>query len=180
MIYRKLVLFPHQTMKQAVAKERLNRDVALVHAAVRSHEGIEGKRAIAEATGLSVPRVHDCIVRINNGETGHTRLEYGVSKARGGPNAGQKCAGWFAMDLQRHHHLMLQGDFHEAITELGVRRKRLIRFAQAQGITGAEAKKVVAGIECLLGKSIEVMTERDLAAFEAFIADEIAAAETAG
>jgi hypothetical protein len=162
-------------MKRRRAQDRLRVDAGKVHDAIRNNPGIGGKNAIAAVTGLSRQRVGSVIERINAGETGHTRVEYGKVKARGGPNAGEVVRGWFAMNLKRHHEVMDQADEHGARVELGVRRSRLVRFAQAQGIRGAE--QVVASIEERLGLEIEAMTETDLAAFEELLADEAVAAD---
>jgi hypothetical protein len=160
----KIVLQPYETMKRKRAKDRLDADAANVHRIIRSNPGIASKTAIAARTGLSPERVAVVIKRINRGETGHTRIEYGKIKARGGPNAGEVVCGWYAMDRKRHHVAMDQADEHSGLTEVGVRRSRLVRFAQAQGIRGAE--EVVDRIEERLGLSVEAMSQADLEAFE--------------
>lgn len=165
----KIILHPYETMKRRRSKEKLAIDADLVHSTVRSIPGIAGKNAIAAATGLSVERVADVIKRINADETGHTRLEYGEAKATGGPNAGKLVRGWFVMNRKAHHVAMDQADEHGARTELGVRRARLVRFAQAQGIRYAEA--TVARIEERLGLSIDAMTQADIEAFEELLVD---------
>lgn len=155
----KLVLQPSESIKQRRAKERLAVDADLVHSTIRTNPGIAGKSAIAAKTGLSPERVASVIKRINAGETGQMRVEYGEVRVHG-----EVLRGWYAMDRKRHHDAMDQADEHSALTEVGVRRSRLIRFAQAQGIRGAEA--VVERIEERLGLSIEAMTQDDLDAFE--------------
>jgi hypothetical protein len=160
----KLVLKPHETMKDRRAQEQLALDADNIHRVIRNQPGIPGKAAIAAQTGLSPDRVTHVMKRINRGETGHTRVEYGEIKARGGPYAGELVRGWYAMNLKRHHVALDQADEHSAVTEIGVRRSRLIRFAQAQGIRGAE--EVVDSIAERLGLSIDAMSEADIAAFE--------------
>ena len=167
----KIILQPRETMKRKRAKDRLDADAANVHRVIRSHPGIAGKNAIAAMTGLSSERVAAVISRINAGETGHTRVEYGKVKARGGPNAGQIICGWYAMDRKRHHEVMDQADEHGALIEVGVRRSRLVRFAQAQGMQHAEA--AVASIEERLGLSVEAMTQADLEAFEQLLMEDL-------
>lgn len=160
----RLILKAHETMKQARAKDQLHIDAGKVHDAIRTNPGIAGKNAIAAKTGLSPERVHAVIKRINDGETGQTRVEYGKVRPRGGPHAGEVVVGWYAMDRRRHHAVMDQADEHSALIEVGVRRSRLIRYAQAQGIRGAD--DVVASIAENLGMSVEAMSESDLEAFE--------------
>lgn len=165
----KIILQPRETMKRKRAKDRLDADAANVHRVIRSHPGIAGKNAIAMMTGLSPERVAMVISRINAGETGHTRVEYGKVKARGGPNAGQTIYGWYAMDRKRHHEVMDQADEHGALVEVGVRRSRLVRFAQAQGMQHADS--VVETIAERLGLSVEAMTQQDLDAFEELLVE---------
>jgi hypothetical protein len=166
----KIILQPYESMKRKRAKDRLDADAATVHRVIRTTPGIAGKNAIAAKTGLSPQRVADVIHRINNGETGHTRVEYGVVKAYG-----EVKRGWYSMDRKRHHVAMDCADEHSALVEVGVRRSRLVRFAQAQGIRGAEAAVDV--IEERLGLSVEAMSQADLEAFEELLieaADEAA------
>jgi hypothetical protein len=159
-------------MDQARSIDQLNVDAGKVHHAIRSHRGIAGKAAIAAATGLTVERVADVIRRINRGDTGHTRVEYGPLKIHQGPGAGTTVWGWRAMNLKQHHALMDHADEHSAKVELGVRRSRLLRLLNAQGIKGAE--RIVANIETRLGVSVEAMSETDLQAFtELLTEDEI-------
>lgn len=160
----KIVLQPHETMKRRRAIERLNIDAGLVHAAVRNCPGIDSKSAIAVATGLTERRVHAVIQRINAGETGHVRLDYGVAKPRGGRHAGREVRGWFVQDRKPHHAAMDEADEHSANTEVGVRYSRLVRLAQAHGIRHADA--TVERIEERLGLSVEAMSQADLEAFE--------------
>jgi hypothetical protein len=169
----RILLRPMETMKQRRAQERLAVDADNVHRVIRNNPGIPGKAAIAAQAGLSQERVALVIKRINAGETGHARIEYGEVKARGGPAAGEVVRGWYSTDLKRHHVVLDQADEHSALVEVGVRRARLVRFAQAQGIRGASA--VVAGIEERLGLSIEAMTEADLEAFEDLLREEVEA-----
>lgn len=169
----RIVLNPRETMRRRRAKDRLAIDADAVHGVIRTNPGIVSKAAIAAKTGLSKQRVHEVLQRINSGETGHVRVEYGKVRPPGGPHAGQVVQGWYAMNLKRHHAVMDQADEHSALTEVGVRRSRLVRFAQAQGIRHAEAW--VERIEQRLGLSIEVMSEADLAAFEELLLAEAAA-----
>ena len=166
---KKLVLKPFETMQQRRAQEELALDADRVHRVIRNQPGIPGKTAISAQTGLSLERVAFVIKRINTGETGHTRVEYGAIRARGGPNAGQVVRGWYSMHITRHHGAMDQADEHSALTMLGVHRSRLIRFAQAQGIRNAE--QVVASIAERLGLSGEVLSESALEAFEELLVE---------
>jgi hypothetical protein len=158
-----------ETMKQRRAQERLAVDADNVHRVIRNNPGVPSKGAIAALAGLTRNRVVTVIERVNAGETGHPRVEYGEIKARGGPNAGQIVRGWYSTNIRRHHSVLNQADEHSALVEIGVRRSRLVRFAQAQGIRGAEAE--VASIEQRLGLSIEAMSEADIEAFEDLIVD---------
>lgn len=167
---KKLVLSPLETMKQRRAQEELALDADRVHRVIRNYPGIASKDAIAAQTGLLIRRVSLVIKRINAGETGHARVEYGRMTMRGGPNAGETVRGWYSMHLKRHHPAMDHADEHSALTELGVRRSRLVRFAQAQGMRGAE--QVVAEIEQRLGLPIEAMSEADLIAFEELLRED--------
>jgi hypothetical protein len=167
----RIVLKPHETMKQVKAQDRLRIDAGKVHDAVRNQPGIAGVSAIAHATGLSDVRVRDVIRRINAGETGHVRLDYGVAKARGGPYAGREVRGWFVQDRKAHHTVMDQADEHGALIELGIHRSRLVRYAQAQGIRGAD--QVVALMLERLGLSAGVVQEQDIETFmELLMAEE--------
>lgn len=160
----KIVLRPHETMKQRRAQDRLRVDAGKVHDVVRTHPGIASKAAIAHIAGLSLERVDTVIRRINAGETGHVRLDYGKAEAKGGPHAGEVVLGWFVQNRKAHFAAMDHADEHAALTEVGVRYSRLVRFAQAHGIRGAD--EVVALIEERLGLSVEAMSEADLEAFE--------------
>lgn len=168
----KLVLQPHETIEQRKAKQQLAVDADLIHRIVRNNPGIPSRSAIASQTGLSVRRVKEVMRRINEGETGHIRVEYGRIRARGGRYAGEIVVGWYAMNIRRHHKAMDQADEHSALVEIGVRRSRLIRVVQAHGIRGAD--EVVASMEERLGLSIEAMTESELDAFEELVLVEYA------
>lgn len=163
----KIVLQPYETIEQRKAKQQLAVDADLVHRVVRNNPGVPSRAAISAQTGLSARRVREVMRRINAGETGHIRIEYGKVRARGGLYAGEVVMGWYAMNVRRHHVAMDQADEHSALVEVGVRRSRLIRFAQSHGIRGAE--EVVARIEERLGLSVEAMTERDLESFEQLV-----------
>lgn len=156
-------------MKRQRAKDKLALDADKVHRAIRNNPGLPGKNAIATVTGLSCSRVAAVIDRINAGETGHARIEYGAVRARGGPYAGETVRGWYSTHIKSHHVTMDQADEHSALVEVGVRRSRLVRFAQAQGIRGADA--IVANIEERLGLSVEAMTQADLDAFEELLVE---------
>lgn len=160
----KIVLKPYESMKQRRAKERLAIDADLIQSIVRSHPGIPSKAAIAARTGLTVDRVATVIERINSEEVSGPRLDYGEAKASGGPNAGKVVRGWFVMNRKAHHAAMDSADEHSATVEVGIRRSRLVRLAQAHGIRHAEA--AVAQIEARLGLSVEAMSQDDLEAFE--------------
>lgn len=170
----KIVLQPYESMKRRRAKERLAIDADLIMSAVKSHPGIPSKGAIASAAGLSKQRVCEVIKRINAEEVGGPRLDYGAARAAGGPKAGEIVLGWFVQNRKPHHMAMDHADEHSALVEVGVRRSRLIRFAQAQGIRYADS--VVANIEERLGLSIEAMTQADLDAFEQLLIEEADAA----
>jgi hypothetical protein len=144
-------------------------DAGKIHDAVRSNPGAPGKNAIAALTGLSPARVGEVIKRINAGETGHVRMEYGETKPTGGPNAGKITRGWFAMDRKAHHIAMDQADDHGAHIEVGVRRSRLVRVLHARGIRFADEQ--VRSIEERLGLSVEAMSQADLEAFEELLAE---------
>jgi hypothetical protein len=171
----RIILKPHETMKRRRAQERLYRDANLVHEAIRSNPGVAGKGKISTLTGLSPDRVAEVIKRINAEETGHTRLEYGEAKATGGPNAGKVVRGWFVMNRKAHHIAMDQADDHGARIEVGIRRSRLVRLLQAQGIRGADA--VVESIEERLGLSVEAMSQADLEAFRELLTEDVADSE---
>lgn len=166
----KIVLQPFETMKRRRAVERLAIDANLVMSAVKSHPGIPSKGAIATATGLSVQRVADVIKRINAEEVGGPRLDYGIARATGGPKAGQEALGWFVQNRKAHHAAMDAADEHSALVEVGVRRSRLIRFAQAQGIPYAQ--QTVGKIEARLGMSVDAMSESDFEAFMDLLREE--------
>lgn len=157
-------------MKRRRAKERLAIDADLVMWAVKAHPGIPSKAAIASATGLPQVRVDTVIKRINAEEVGGPRLDYGEARATGGPKAGQTVTGWFVQNRKAHHSAMDSADEHSALVEVGVRRARLVRFAQAQGIRGAD--DAVARIEARLGLSVEAMSQADIEAFEALLVEE--------
>jgi hypothetical protein len=161
----RVVLKPRETMKQVRAKKRLADHATAIHDVVRSEPGIPSRRAIAARTGLSVGRVTEVMRRMNDGETGHIRLEYGTAPVKSGRWASRAPVwGWFAMNRRAHHAVMDQADEHSAKVEVGVRRSRLVRFAQAQGIRNAEA--IVDRLAQRLDLSIEAMTDTDLEAFE--------------
>lgn len=159
----KIALQPYETMKQFKALERLEKNANLIHRVIRDNPGIPSVAAIAAKTGQSVGLVKATIRRMNAGETGHVRIDYGWVRPRGGPYAGSGVTGWFAMTRKAYHSVMDQADEHSALTELGVRRSRLIRLGQAQGITNAE--EIVERIEERLGLSVEAMSEKDMEAF---------------
>lgn len=173
----KIVLKPHETIKRRRAKQQLAIDADLIQDIVRSRPGIASKAAIASLTGLSRQRVADVIERINNEEVSGPRLDYGKAKAAGGPNAGNVVVGWFVMNRKSHHEAMVHADEHEARGEVGLRRKRLVRFAQAQGIRHAEA--AVTQIEQNLGLSIDAMTQEDIDAFEQLLLENLNGSEAA-
>lgn len=166
---KKIVLKPRETMKRRRAKEALAIDADLVQDAVRSHPGIPSKTAIAAKTGLSIDRVGAVIERINAEEVGGPRLDYGEAKAAGGPNAGKVVRGWFVMNRKSHHSAMDSADEHAAMVEIGIRRSRLVRLAQAHGIRHAD--QVVTNILNRLGMTEEVMTENDISAFMELLAE---------
>lgn len=163
-------LKPFETLTQHKALKRLETDAMKVHECIRTHPGIEGKAAIARVTSLSEQRVHRCIKFIQSGDPGLVRVDYGTAKASGGPNAGQVVTGWFAVNLKSHHASMISAEVHSAVVEAGVRRSRLVRFVQAQGMPHAEA--VVAALEESLGESIELMSVTDYEAFEDLLRDQ--------
>lgn len=165
----KIVLKPYETMKRRRATERLAIDAEKIMSAVKSNPGVPSKSAIAALTGLSHGRVDQVIYRINNEEVGGPRIDYGEAKATGGPNAGRVVRGWFVQNRKAHHAAMDHADEHSALIEVGVRRSRLVRFAQAQGIPYSEG--TVESIEERLGLSVEAMTQADLEAFEELLTE---------
>lgn len=165
----KIVLKPFETIKQRRATDRLAIDANRILDVVKSHPGIPSKGAIASRTGLSIDRVTAVISRINREEVSGPRLDYGEAKATGGPNAGKVVRGWFVQNRKAHHTAMDSADEHAAKIEVGIRRARLMRYAQAQGIRHAD--EVVARIEARLGLSVEAMSEADLRAFEELLTE---------
>lgn len=167
---RRIYLNPHETIEQARARQRLKEDAGNVHEVIRRRPGISGKRTIAQYTGLSEERVAEVIRRINTGETGHVRVEYGRHKARSGPCAGQIVSGWFEVSLP-YISLIEQADEHSAHVEAGVRRERLMRIAQAYGMPGA-VEHVERMLE-LLNITDELLSQHDLDTFMKLVSEQI-------
>ena len=157
-------------MRTRQRKERDDRDTRAVYKAIRSNPGLSGMKRIAEETGLTVSRVEKMIRLIQSGEPGLIRIEYGTVRRRGRGLV----TGWYAMDRPAHLAVLDGADNHDGLSELGLRRRRLVRLAQAAGIVSAE--EFVVSIEQRLGVQVELLTQTDLDAFEALLKDEAQAA----
>jgi len=148
-------LNPGETMAQRRAKDLLLADCDEVARAIWANPGLPSKYAVADETGLSVERVHECLRAINANQTPELRVEYGVSTAKRGCYAGQKVRGWWPMSDFRHQQVMEQADDHRAACERGIRIGRICTLAAAAGFTTQAAKAVVVKIEAELGIRVD-------------------------
>lgn len=164
-----------ETMAMRNRAELLEHDCALVANVVKNNPGVESKAEIARLAHLRWERVHECIRRINANETPYSRLDYGTGTATDGPHAGSVVTGWWPMSVAKYQPVMDQADDHSAKVERGVRLSRLTRLAFAHGLTTTAAANVVSSIERKLGEQIEQLSETDLDAFEALLAEELEA-----
>ena len=98
------------TLIQRVA---LDLDTLAVHKAIRQEPGIPSKRAIAEATGLTLTRIDRVIKHGRTNDMGLPWIDYGEIDGK---------RGWYEMNTARHFPVLKQADAHAAAIENGLRR----------------------------------------------------------
>ena len=159
---RKTILASGESVAARRRTDEMTIDIDHVHSVIRKNPGIPSKQAIVDKTGISRSRVAEILHRIQSADSGRHRVDYGEVR-----DHGEVKRGWFVIDRQPHHVVLVQADDHSARTRRGITRSMLIRRGFAADMPGADA--AIAEIERRLDVDIEVLSATDLEAFDELV-----------